>query len=216
MTGDVKGSRYDMALRGTQARETRRRIVAAAAELFIGDGYAATTIPAIAQQAGVAVPTVYASVGGKAELLRAVTETTIRGDDDTTPMRRRAAWLEVLAELDPLQKLKAFAAFHRGICDREALVFAQIEAAAGGDPGAAELLREHDTGRYEMQEKLARSLARGKQLRPGLKTKAAADVIWTLASERTYLALVRDRGWTPAAYERWLADQLATALLTRR
>jgi hypothetical protein len=89
-------------------------------------------------------------------------------------------------------------------------VFAQIEAAAGGDPEATALLAEHDRRRYETQTRLAQSL-RGR--RPDLPVRAAADIIWTLASERTYLALVRDRGWTPEAYERWLADQLAAALL---
>jgi AcrR family transcriptional regulator len=205
--------RYDMANRGRQALETRRQIVEAAADLFIRDGYAATSIASIAEKACVAVPTVYASVGGKAELLRAVTETTIRGDDDATPMAVRAEWLAIEAEADPLRKLRAFARFHRGICDREALVFAQIEAAAGADRAAADLLAEHDRGRYDMQESLARTLAARKSLRPALNAKVAADVIWTLASERTYLALVRDRGWTPDRYEEWLFDQLVAALL---
>lgn len=201
-----------MANRARQAHETRRRIVDAAAELFLRDGYAATPIPAIAEKAGVAVPTVYASVGGKADLLRAVTETTIRGDDEATPMANRDDWRDILEEADPPRKLKAFARFHRAICDREALVFAQVEAAAGADPGAADLLAEHDQGRYDMQKSLARSLTQ-RRLRPGLKPSVAADIIWTLASERTYLALVRDRGWTPDAYEQWLFDQLVAALL---
>ena len=50
-------------------------------------------------------------------------------------------------------------------------------------------------------------------MKPGLKARPAADAIWTLASERTYLALVRDRGWKPKAYERFVADQLVAALL---
>ena len=50
-------------------------------------------------------------------------------------------------------------------------------------------------------------------LGPGITAREAADVIWTLASERTYLALVRDRGWSPSRYERWVARQLAAALL---
>lgn len=213
MSAGVKRGRYDMSHRGLQALETRRRIVAAAEELFVGKGYSAASIPAIADRAGVAVPTVYASVGGKVELLRAVTERTIRGDDDATPMSRRSRWHALLSQPDPRKKLQEFASFHRGICDREALIFAQIEAAARADPGATELLEEHDRGRYEMQHALAKSLARRKSLRPDLKTNVAADIIWTLASERTYLALVRDRGWTPAAYEQWLLDQLTVALL---
>lgn len=212
MARAVKRRSYDMANRARQARETRRRIIEAAAELFLREGYAATPVAAIAEKAGVALPTVYASVGGKAELLRAVTETTIRGDDDATPMADRGEWRDILDEPDPHRKLKAFVGFHRAICDREALVFAQIEAAAGADPAAGDLLAEHDHGRYEMQQALARSLP-ARRLRPGLNPGTAADVIWTLASERTYLALVRDRGWQPDAYEQWLFDQLVAALL---
>jgi hypothetical protein len=46
-----------------------------------------------------------------------------------------------------------------------------------------------------------------------LTTRRAADIIWTLASERTYLALVHDRGWSAAEYEDWLSGQLIAALL---
>jgi hypothetical protein len=105
---------------------------------------------------------------------------------------------------------------HREICDREAALFAQLEAAAGGDPEATELLAEHDDRRYETQTELARSLHRKKRLRTGLTGREAADTIWTIASERTYLALVRDRGWKPEKYERWVAEQLEAALLPPR
>jgi hypothetical protein len=77
------------------------------------------------------------------------------------------------------------------------------------------MLRDHDERRYETQSRLARVLRRRKRLKPGMTARQAADVIWTLASERTYLALVRDRGWAPAEYERWLAGQLVTGLLRR-
>ena len=92
-------------------------------------------------------------------------------------------------------------------------MFAQLEAAAGTDTEATEMLAEHDRLRHQTQSRLARSLHRRKRLKPGLGPRRAADVIWTLASERTYLALVRDRGWKAADYERWLTDQLVAALL---
>jgi len=71
----------------------------------------------------------------------------------------------------------------------------------------------HDRRRYETQRRLARSLHRDGQLREDVSSRSAADLIWTLASERTYLALVRDRGWSAERYERWVAEQLACALL---
>ena len=87
------------------------------------------------------------------------------------------------------------------------------EAAAGGDPEATGMLAEHDERRYETQSRLARRLHRRGHLTAGLTTREATDMIWTIASERTYLALVGSRGWTPRRYERWLVRQLSAALL---
>ena len=72
---------------------------------------------------------------------------------------------------------------------------------------------EYDAKRYVTQSRLARRLRRRGRLRAGLTATEAADVIWTLASERTYLALVNARGWTPDRYESWLIAQLAAGLL---
>ena len=212
----VKSRPYEMSNRARQARETRRRIVEAAARLFVRDGYSATSIAAIAEEAQVAVPTVYASMRSKANILRAVVQFTVRGDAEAEPLASREGWQEVERERHPREQLARFARFHREICDREAAVFAQLEAAAGSDPEATEMLAEHDRLRYEMQSRVARSLRRRKHLRTGLNAREAADVIWTLASERTYLALVRDREWKPDDYERWLREQLVAALLPRQ
>ena len=211
--GERKSRTYDGRNRAQQARETRRRIVEAAARRFERDGYAATSVAAIAADAGVAVPTVYATLRSKANLLRAVIDLTVRGDDAAAPLAARADWRAMVSIEDPRERLTVFARLHREICDREAAVFAQLEAAAGADPEATEMLAEHDRRRYETQSRLARGLRRRGQLASGLTVRAAADSIWTLASERTYLALVRERGRTPEAYERWVAAQLIAALL---
>ena len=50
----------------------------------------------------------------------------------------------------------------------------------------------------------------------GMSAREAADIIWTLASERTFLALVRDRRWKTENYERWVAEQLVAALLAQQ
>jgi TetR/AcrR family transcriptional regulator, regulator of autoinduction and epiphytic fitness len=213
MASQVKSRRYNSSNRARQARETRGRIVAAAARLFLREGYSATSISAIAEEAGVAVPTVYASLRSKANILRAVVESTVRGDDEAAPLASRAGWQEMERQQDPREQLALFAHLHRQICDREAAVFAQLEAAAGADPEATQLLAEHNQLRYETQRRLARNLHRRNQLKPGLAAREAADVIWTLASERTYLALVRDRRWKAENYERWVAEQLVAALL---
>jgi TetR/AcrR family transcriptional regulator, regulator of autoinduction and epiphytic fitness len=167
MPSPVKRRSYDSSTRARQAQETRRRIVEAAAALFVRDGYSATSISAIADGAGVAVPTVYASLRSKANILRAVVELTVRGDDETAPLASRRRWQEMERQQDPREQLALFAHLHRQICDREAAVFAQLEAAAGADPEARQLLAEHDQRRYDTQRRLARSLHRRKQLKTG-------------------------------------------------
>jgi TetR/AcrR family transcriptional regulator of autoinduction and epiphytic fitness len=209
----VKTRRYDMSNRRRQAAETRRRIAEAAAQLFLRDGYAATTINAIAAQAAVAVPTVYATMKTKQAILWAVIELTARGDADQAPLAERQWWREMEHERDPREKLAKFARIHRQICGREAAVFTVLETAANVDPEVAPVLRQKEQARYSDQSRVIRSLKRQGQLRAGLSVRKASDIIWALATERSYLALVRDRGWRAQDYENWLTEQLAAALL---
>jgi hypothetical protein len=156
---------------------------------------------------------VYASLRNKAGILRAVVQLSVRGDDEAAPLEQRAVWRDLEAEEDPRRRLARFARLHREVCDREAAVFAQLDAAAGADPEATVMLAEHDRMRYSTQRRLGRGLHRRGELKPGMSAREASDVIWTLASERTYLALVRDRGWKAERYERWVAEQLVAGLL---
>jgi TetR/AcrR family transcriptional regulator of autoinduction and epiphytic fitness len=209
----VKVRRYDMSHRRRQAAETRHRIAEAAARLFLERGYAATTIDAIAAEAGVAVPTVYASMKTKQAILWAAIELTARGDAGEVPLAERPRWREMERERDARKKLAMFARIHREICDREAAVFTVLETAAAVDPELAPVMTQKEHARYNDQSRIARSLRRHGMLRPGLSVRTASDIIWALATERSYLALVRDRGWRTEAYEDWLTEQLAAALL---
>src|SRR5215472_734490 len=80
---------YSSELRAAQARATRRAIVDAAARLFAGQGYGATTVDAIAAAAGVSRKTVFASVGGKAAALKLAIDWAIVGDDEPVPLLGR-------------------------------------------------------------------------------------------------------------------------------
>lgn len=213
MAADVKKRSYDMAHRSRLAAETRRRIVEAAGRLFLRDGYAATSMNAIAAEAGVAVQTVYATLKTKRDVLEAVIRLNVRGEDNDVPLVAGARWRQMEAEIDARSKLAMFARIHREICDREAGLFVVLQTAAAIDPEIAPLLRDKERFRYEDQTRVARSLQRHGQLRTGLSVRTASDSIWALASERVYLALVQDRDWNTANYETWLTDQLAAALL---
>ncbi len=209
----VKKRRYDMANRARQAADTQRRIVDAATRLFLRDGYAATSISSIAAEAGVAVQTVYASMRTKKDILEAVIRAGVRGAEHDVPVAVSARWQAMEAQADSREKLAMFARIHREICEREAVLFVVLEVAAAVDAEIEPLLRDKEQFRYQDQARIARSLRRRGQLRRGLSTRTAGDIIWALASERVYLALVRDRGWRGEQYEAWLTDQLVAALL---
>ena len=89
MSDPVKPRRYRSSLREEQAQRTRLAILGAARQVFAEHGYAATTIAQIAASAGVAVDTVYASVGTKPVLMRLLIETAISGIDNAVPAEQR-------------------------------------------------------------------------------------------------------------------------------
>lgn len=210
----VKKRSYDMANRSRQAAETQRRIVEAAGRLFLQDGYAATSINSIAAEAGVAVQTVYASMRTKKDILEAVVQLGVRGAEGEVPLVESSRWRAMEAEADPRKKLAMFARIHREICEREAGLFVVLEVAAAVDPEIEPLRRDKERFRYQDQARVARSLRRRGQLQGGQSARKAADIIWALASERVYVALVREREWRAKEYEAWLTNQLVATLLT--
>lgn len=205
--------RYDTSKRLEQAAATQLRIVRAARTLFLRDGYAATTIAGIAAEARVAVQTVYASLHSKREILQRIIDLAVSGEDEQIPVISSSRWQELDREADAATKLALFARLHTEICQREADVFAIMSDAAGADPEVRAVMHDNAQRRYSDQLALARSLRRHHGLRDTLTAGRAADIIWTLASEGTYLALVRRRNWTPDQYADWLTRQLTAAVI---
>src|SRR5947208_14866148 len=109
LTGRGGTRRYDSRRRQQGAAVTRRATITAAHELFVRDGYVATTIEKIAERAGVSNPTVFASVGNKRALLKSARELAMAGDDEPTPVARRSRFQEALAEADPRRSVRLHA-----------------------------------------------------------------------------------------------------------
>jgi AcrR family transcriptional regulator len=214
MATEGKARRYDASNRRRQAVDTQRRILEAAQELFARDGYTATTMNAIADHAGVAVQTVYASTRSKRDILKKIIDLAVSGRQEQVPVVASSRWSDIVREGDPRLRLGLFARLHGEICDREAPAFAIMADAAGSDAEIRSLLHGMSERRYQDQHRLAESLSEDGHLRGDLPTDRAADIIWTLASERTYLALVQARGWSSPDYQDWLTAQLIAVLLS--
>jgi TetR/AcrR family transcriptional regulator of autoinduction and epiphytic fitness len=207
---DVKGS---PGRRERKAQQTRQRVLAAAEALFVGDGYGATTITAIAEAADVAVQTVYAVFGTKRAILAELLEARIAGDGQPRRLSDRQDWQAMEREPDPRRQIERLASIATRIGEQVAALSEVFAAAAATDPEIADLHASQQRARYEDQRRLARSLAQKGALRPGLSEDRAADVVWALVNARTYRSLVGDRRWTAEEYERWLGSLLACALL---
>lgn len=205
---------YNSDRRLDQARLTRARIVDTARGLLLADGYAAMTLPLLAKHAGVSPQTVYNSVGGKAEVVKAVYDVLVAGDDKPVPMSERPEFRRVIEASDVSDYASAYAAWSRAIWDRVGPLLGVLLAhGAGGDAVLAEFLATIDRERRTGNSHSLQGLIDRGRLRAGQVVEERIDSIWTLTAPEVYDRLVRRCGWTPARYEAWLAVQL-TAILS--
>jgi Bacterial regulatory proteins, tetR family. len=199
--------------RAASAEETRLQIVEAARRLFVAQGYVATTIDAIADEAGVAVQTIYNAIGSKAAVLSRVLDVTIAGDHEDRSVLERVRDRLDPATADPRAIIRDLARTATDIASRIGDVWHVVESAAAVDPDLAALVAKNDAGRLAGYTFAARLLKDHGALRPGLTVDGAAAIVWSLAGVRTYHAFVTERGWSSDRYRRWLEDALAAALL---
>jgi AcrR family transcriptional regulator len=210
MPGPVK-RRYDATGRRQAAARTRAAILDAARALFAERGYAATSMTAIADRAGVALDTVYASVGRKPELARLLVETAISGTDQAIPAEQRDYVRAIQAAPDAATKIRIYAAAIAAIAPRLALVLAIIQQAARDEPELARLWAEIAERRAANMRRFVADLATAAPLR--LDPDQAADIVWATNSPEMYQLLVAQRGWSPQRYERFLSDTWRRLLL---
>lgn len=204
--------RYDSSGRQEQARATRRRMVAAATELFVEQGYAATSIAAIAEAAGVAPQTVYAAFGTKAALLGEAVGVAMAGDDEPVAIFDRPESQAALAVPSPAEAAAAFAAVSTRLLARAGRLMHAADAAADTDGELDALRRNGHRLRLADMQRSAKAFDQAGFLRPGMSTALAADILWAMASPDAYRAFTVHRGWTAARFERWLAESINEAL----
>jgi AcrR family transcriptional regulator len=209
----VKPRGYDSSRRQATAAETRSRILAAARQLFIADGYSVTTIAAIARHAEVAADTVHASVGTKPALLRELIETALSGTDRAVEGAQREYALRMRDEPHAPTKLAIYAAAVTELQCRLAPLFLVLREASASHADLAELWKEITERRARNMRLLADDLISTGRTRADLARDDIADIIWTMNSSEYYAMLVFDRGWTPARFQDWLCGAWTRLLL---
>jgi len=214
MKNDVNGRRrYESAIRQEQARETRLRVLEAARRLFLERGYIATTISAIAQEAGVATQTVYVVFGNKRAILVALMDRAIGGDDEPVGVLERRAPQQMREEPDQRRQLLMMAHGIREILDRAGPIFDVMRGAATADGDIAEVYGRLQEERLCNMTTVIEWVAENGPLKDGRSVAEGADIVWTLTSADVHRLLRVERDWDGERYERWLGDILIESLL---
>ena len=213
--GSVKAKRpYDSSRRRKQALHTRDTIVAAARELFLGDGYAATTIASIAEAADVSVETIYKGFGSKPGLVRAISEKGLEGAGPI-PAEQRSDEMRTL-ERDPYTVMQHWGTFTTEVAPVAAPIALLLRTAAATDREVASVLEELDRARLARMEHNARELFERGDFRDGITIEYARDVLWTYSSPELYELLVLRQRWPLERYGQFVAEGMIAALLPER
>ncbi len=213
MDDDPKPRRYDSPRRRLQATATRKEILEAALRLFERRGYAATSMAAIAAEAGVAPKTVYLAFQSKRGLLLALWHLLLRGDEEPVPVGERRWFREVVNEPDPERLLRLNARNSRIVKERAGALLEILRSAAPADDELDALWKRIQGEFYDNQRSIVETLKKNLALRPGLEVDRGADILWALNHPNLYQLLVGERGWTPEQYEEWLGDAFCSQLL---
>ncbi|SDL36990.1 TetR/AcrR family transcriptional regulator [Nonomuraea jiangxiensis] len=198
--------------RAERSRRTREKIIQAARELFVAQGYGVTSLQEVADRAGVAVQTVYFVFGNKRTLFKDVVDTTIAGDLEPVATMDREWFRAACAAPTAADQLRAHVRGTSQVLARVAPIMPVIAAAAATDPQiAAQWPDDHDP-RYTVQHAAAQALVGKPGAHPDVPVTLVADLLFGLLSPELYLLFVQDRGWSPDRWEEWAHATLTAQL----
>ena len=200
--------KYDSAHRKLMAGKTREEILSAARSLFRSQGYGRTSMEEIAAEAGVAVPTVYSTCGGKRAILLLLLDEMEKAADSAgllAALKDRAG--------DERAQLRAFIDFSVRLFTEDGGVVRIAELAGMGDPDIGTLWATGGARRLETCRLVLGGWEEHRILRPGLTEERAIDILWALCGPEFYSVFVRQRAWTPAQFGEWLYETAQGQLL---
>lgn len=184
---------------------TRRRILDAARRRFYEEGYAATTLRAVAVEAGVAVQTVYAVFGSKAAILAELRALVV--DLPEADAELRAAMVEPEAE----RRLTRFARSIRCRWELAGDIVKVHQDALRVDASLRPGVEAAEARRHGGIAAFVRGI-KG-DLGAVIDVQRSIGVVNALTLYAVYEELTTVQGWTPDAYEAWLAEALVAGVL---
>ena len=205
MTTDVTPAQEPPPLRQAQTALTEQRIVAAATELFVSDGYQATTLEAVAKRARVGARTVYVRFGTKAMLFKRVVDVAIVGDTAPVDVLGRDWMQHSMTAPTAAERIAASAAAARQIMERSGALFAVAQQAAAVEPLIESEWQAGRLGARKAYEVFWTAMASDGMLPAGADVEWLIDTSAVLGAAETYLLVTRMSGWDLDQYEQWLA-----------
>lgn len=202
---------YDNRQRQEAARTTRARILEAAKENFLHQGFGGTTIRQIADDAAVSQETIYKTFGGKAALLKSVYDVSLAGDDEAIPLAARPEAVAVRDATSPQAAAGAYAELAQLISSRIDPLLRVLLGSRDTDNALAEFARTTERERHVGSAFYVRHWEQAGWLRPDITTEQAIDSVWALNSPQPRWLLL-DHGWSEEQYTRWLADLICHAI----
>ena len=200
-------------LRDENAARTRRRILESAAAVFVANGFAGTRVDDVADDAGVAVPTVYKIFGNKRALLVGALDIALRADDGEGPLDEQTWFTEQLAEPDPARQLALIARNARRMYERSGALLHVLRSAALADAELAAAWADIHERRAARSRRTATNLIAKAGRRARLNKQELAVTLLTLTEPELFTTYTRT-GRDADAYESWLADMLRRASLS--
>ena len=195
-------------LRAQQAELTRSAILGAARRLFAQQGFAATAVRPIAEEAGVAVQTIYTAFGSKQGLLLALVDAG-RVESESQVLGAQMGETD-----DPLEVVRLAARIRRQILERCGDIVVTFREGAAGDADVAAAYDEAQRRTREGVTWMCSRLEALDALRPELTLQRAVDQVAAMFSAEIYEELTGPRSeWSPDEYEQWLFERLSEILL---
>jgi AcrR family transcriptional regulator len=197
---------YDSSLRKEKALENRKKVLAVAKKLFEKKGFKTTSLADIAEDSGLAKPTLYALFASKDGILLEILDSALS----------EKTFGELVSEVyrgtTCLERFQSTAKLSRTLYEAESSVLSLFQGASLLSPEIKNFQKKMESRRYERQkESVEESYGKG-FFKKKFGLKEVRDIIWSLTSRDLYKLFVLERKWTPSQYETWLADTLYATL----
>ena len=164
------------------------------------------TMQAVADGAGVALDTVYASVGKKPALVELLFETAISSTEHAIPAEQRDYVRKIRETPSAREKLAIYATAVVAIQRRLAPLIHAVAVAGRSAPELAAAWKTISERRARNMKLLAKELVDTGDTRPEQSIDTIADVLWVFNSPELYLLFAEQRRWSDAQLEAWLID----------